>query len=510
MKPIAQLIFFIFLCTLLGASLPAQNKENALKTYFATLSKNQQFNGSILVAEKGKIVYQESFGYADFEKKIANTEETSFVIASISKTFTATAVLQLAQSGKFKLEDPVKKHLSWFPYEKITIAHLLSHTSGLPAYNAFFDSIRKRQPERIFTNADFSKVVAANPKPLLYTPGDKGNYDNVNYIVLALLIEKYANISYQDYIERYILKPANMSHTRFIGMRNQYTDNIGVPIANAYLFPHRYSDNLLKPAQVPYIANYWSAYNFSGFGDYISTIGDLYQYDQIYYGDELLSKTLKEQAFTAVKLNDGKTNPGNYGLGCQIAIDSTFGKVIFNNGNATGVNCTLLRNISKQQTIIIFDNIHFDNAKALSFDALKILNGVSVPKPKKNLTAIYARALLSDGAAAAKNIIDRHKNDTLNYHFTESDMNLLGYDFMGGTNNPNPFRFPEENKYPEALETFRFNTELFPDSWNVYDSYGEILLKMDQKEEAIKMYKKSLELNPQNESGRKILAELSK
>lgn len=100
--------------------------------------------------------------------------------------------------------------------------------------------------------------------------------------------------------------------------------------------------------------------------------------------------------------------------------------------------------------------------------------------------------------------------DTNNYSLTEADMNLLGYAFLGGNNNPNPYKFPEVNKYPEALETFRANTVLFPQSWNTFDSYGEALLKTGKKQEAIKMYQKSIELNPENKDGKKILDQLLK
>lgn len=487
-----------------------QTKQVALKKYFSALAEAGQFNGNVLVAENGAIIYEQSFGYADFEKKIANTNNTAFVIASLSKTLTATAILQLSQSGKLKISDPVKKYLPWFPYEKITIKHLLSHTSGIPPYNAFFDSIRKQQPERVFTNADFMDGVVSNPKPLLYQPGDKGRYDNVNFIVLALLIEKVSGMMHPDYITRYVLRPANMTNTHFLSMRSQYSDSNKVPLAYAYLYPHRYSDSLVKATQVPYIVNYWSAYNFSGFGDYVSTVHDLLNYDKAYYNGKLLPASLINEAFTPVKLNNGNNNPGNFGLGWEVSTDTTFGKAVYHNGNATGINCILIRNISQHQTIIIFDNIHYTNAQPLGFAALKILNGVQVSLPKKSLAAIYARVLLKDGAVAASDTVNSLKQDTLHYQLSEEELNYLGYDFMGGSNNPNPFRFPEEHKYQEAFETFKLNTELFPNSWNAYDSYGEILLKMGHKNEAVNMYKKSVELNPKNEGGKKVLEQLLK
>jgi tetratricopeptide (TPR) repeat protein len=254
---------------------------------------------------------------------------------------------------------------------------------------------------------------------------------------------------------------------------------------------------------------YWSAYNFTGFGDYVSTTHDLLKYDEAYYNGNFLNSQIINEAFTPVKLNNGNNNPDNFGLGWQIEQDTTLGKIVYHSGAATGLSCILLRNISKYQTIILFDNTHY-NAHEIASNALKILNGVQVPYPKKSIAKIYAKVLLSDGPNAARDTLHVLKKDTLHYLLSEDEMNSLGYDFMGGSNNPNPYHFPEEHKYVEAVETLKLNMQLFPNSWNVYDSYGEALLNIGQKEEAIKMYKRSVELNPKNAGGKKALEKLFK
>src|SRR5205823_2963456 len=131
---------------------------------------------NVLVAQDGKVVFERSFGYADVVGRAPNTGSTSFPIASITKTLTATGVLQLVSQGKIQLNDPVVKYLPGFPYTGITVRHLLSHTSGLPSYNTFFDTEKDAHPGKVFTNADFLPGLAANAKPLLYQPGDSGNY----------------------------------------------------------------------------------------------------------------------------------------------------------------------------------------------------------------------------------------------------------------------------------------------------------------------------------------------
>ena len=133
---------------IISTSTFSQNKEIALDKYFSALSKNQRFNGNILVAEKGKVIYQKSFGYADFKNKRLNTVNSNFTICSITKTFVATAILQLQDKGKLKVTDYVVKYLPEFPYPNITITNLLTHTSGLRAYDDFFDSLRIAHPTR--------------------------------------------------------------------------------------------------------------------------------------------------------------------------------------------------------------------------------------------------------------------------------------------------------------------------------------------------------------------------
>lgn len=506
MKLSLKIFLLLFVCTQI---LHAQNVKTKLKDYFSALRENQQFNGNVLVAANGKIIYEQSFGYSDFINKDLNTKNTIFPIASLSKTITTTAILQLAQSGKLNISNPVVKYLIEFPYPTVTIKHLLSHTSGLPPYNAFFDSTKKMYPDKVFINADFMKGLVENKKPLIYQPGEKGNYDNINFIVLALLLEKVSGMTYSNYVKKYILAPAGMTNTAFFPLKRQYAQSRNTRFAFPHLYPHLYSDSLVRANTVPYVVSYWYAYNFNGFGDYISTTHDLLKYDAAYYNGTFLNSKMLAEALTPVKLNDGTNNPDNFGLGWEIEQDTSLGKVVYHSGAATGLSCILLRNISRHQTIIIFDNTHY-NAHEIASNTLKILNGVQVPYPKKSIAKIYAKVLLSKGADAARDSLNILKKDTSHYFLSEDEMNSLGYDFMGGSNNPNPYHFPEERKYNEAVETLKLNMELFPYSWNVYDSYGEALLTVGRKDEAIKMYKKSIELNPKNEGGKKVLEQLLK
>ena len=195
-------IFHLCLLILIAIPVFGQSKQKAIDAFFTALAKNQQFSGNILVIEKNKIVYEKSFGYTDYTTQSPITPGITFPIASITKILTATAILQLSEKGRLAITDPVTQYLPEFPYPAITLKHLLSHTSGLPPYNAFFDKYRKENPAKIFTNKDFIHGMLANKQPLIYQPGEKGNYDNINFIVLALVVEKVSGMDYKNYIEK--------------------------------------------------------------------------------------------------------------------------------------------------------------------------------------------------------------------------------------------------------------------------------------------------------------------
>lgn len=499
----------LFLTTILLLALAkafGQSKKKVIDDYFNALVKNQQFSGNVLVIDNNDVVYERSFGFSDHTAKKPNTLGITFPIASISKIFTATAILQLKEKGLLKITDPVSKYLSGFPYPEITIRHLLSHTSGLPPYNAFFDKNKKENPDKVFTNKDFLPGVIANKQPLVYQPGEKGNYDNINYLVLALIVEKVSGKTYESYIKKNILQPAGMGETSFFPLPEQFNSAEKKNFAFPHVYLHLYDAVPVKSRSIPYVREYWHSYGFNGFGDYVSTIKDLWKFDKALYNNTLLKKNTLEEAFVPIKLNDGRNNPGEFGLGWEIEKDSTMGKLVYHSGAAMGLSSNILRNVTKHQTVILFDNAHF-NAHENATKLMMLLNGKKVDTPKKSIARTYGNILMNKGAAEARETLETLKKDTLNYYLSENEMNALGYDFMGATN---PYHLPEQRFYKQAVETFKTNADLFPNSWNAYDSYAEALLANGQKEEAIKMYQRSIELNPDNNNGKKVLEGLLK
>jgi CubicO group peptidase (beta-lactamase class C family) len=505
LKRLILLILFpaIFI-SLTGTGAFAQTTPDKLGHFFTRLAKNQEFNGSVLVAEKGRILYEKSFGFADFPGKIYNTKNTSFPIASITKTITATAILQQVEKGNLRLDDTAARYLPDFPYPQITIRQLLSHTSGIPSYNAFFDSLRAAEPGRIFTNADFLAGLLANPKPLVYQPGEGWNYDNTNYIVLALLLEKVSGESYGGYIHKHILQPAGMSNTTLFPFLFDSSKNKIRNLVIPHWYPRIYADEPIRADSMPFVSSYWSAYQFEGFSHYNSTIEDILRYDRALAGGTLVNPQLLNEAFGPVRLKNGNPNPGNYGLGWTVEKDDSLGTIVYHVGGAIGLNCILYRNISRQQTVIAYD-IAQPSAYFAASSAINILNGQRPPRPKKNLTRIYGKMLVTKGSSIAANTLERFSKDNANYHLEKEELIKLGYEFLGDVN---PFRLPMKAQYENALEVFKQCIRLFPDYWNSFDSYGDALARTGNTGLAIQMYEKSIKLNPQNEGGKKALQKL--
>lgn len=477
-------------------SLPRLSMANdGLDEDFQKRVERLQFNGGVLVARNDEVVFKRAYGFADFATRRRNTPALEFPIASISKLLTATAILQLVQAGKARPDDAVAKYLPSFPYPQITLRHLLSHTSGLPPYNAYFGPLWKESPGRVFTNADFLPVVSRNPVPLLYEPGDRGNYDNVNYIVLALLLEKISGQSYPAYIEKHVLKPAGMRHTRFLPLPVQYNSLRSTKFAYPHVYPHSYSREPLRASTIPYIRDYWHAYAFSGFADYVSTMEDLLRLDAAYRHQVVLDLATQGLAFTPVVPRLEPDKESVFGLGWEVDRTHPAGQVVFHSGAATGLSCVLMRDLRRDWTVIVFDNTH-SNAREVADRALRIVNAEPVAPLRRSAAALYVNALLRDGPEVARGLLDSLRQRQDEFVLSEDEMNTMGYELLGSEN---PFRLPDDSNLEAAIQVLQMNTILFPESWNAWDSYGEALRKAGHVSESISAYRRSLSLKADNQ-----------
>jgi CubicO group peptidase (beta-lactamase class C family) len=494
-------LYFLFAIILFQSNIVfAQTETNEIHNYFEKLHYFNQFNGNYIVAKNEIIICEKSLGFGDLDKNTTLNKNAQFPIASISKTFTATAILLLKQKNKLKLDDVVQKYLPTFPYSNITIRHLLSNTSGLVDYYNIFDSIMLNFPNKLITNSDIIPAFNQYKIPLSFSPGERFQYNNINFCIAALIIEKVSGLSYGEYLKQYIFHPAKMKNSIVPENKNLMLTNQ----VECYSFPSLYSMSLQNVRTISKNFKIEERNNFYGNGGIVSTTIDLYKFDQALYNGTIIGKQELEEAFTPMILNNGKTatyqldeKQVTYGLGWEIYTDEKNGKVVFHDGSLTGLTSILMRNISKQQTIILLENTGSNSVFSASNAILNILNQQSYKAVNQNFTRLYGSTVVNIGISEAKTLLTKFLYNPEMYNVTEREINRLGYELL------------RKNKKIEAVETFNTITKLFPNSWNAFDSYGEALLLNNQKEEAIKMYQKSIELNPDNENGKKILLKIS-
>ena len=467
---IARVYLLLIVALLAATNAFAQQNVRKIDELMKQYYDYGQFNGSILVADNGKIIYEKGFGMANMEWSIPNQPDTKFRIGSVTKQFTATLVLQLVEEGKIKLDGKITDYLPDYRKdtgEKVTIHQLLNHTSGIPSYTSRPNFLAEvsRDP---YSVADFVKKFASGD--FEFEPGSKFSYNNSGYFLLGAIIEKVTGKSYETVLKERILAPLGMSNTGY----DHHATLIQKRASGYQKTPVGYVNAAYLDMSLPYAA-----------GSIYSTVEDLYKWEQSLYEDKIISVESKRLMFT----------PGlsNYGYGVVIA-DQPIGKtdqktkVIQHGGGINGFNSLLTRLVDKHQTVILLDNVGLGRYHGqITNSIVSILNGQPAEAPKRSIAEVLYKILTEKNVAAA--IAEYRKlkaENSLTFDFSEPELNTLGYQLLG------------MKRTKDAIEIFKLNVEMFPTSANPYDSLGEAYLADDQKELALVNYKKAAELDPKN------------
>lgn len=343
-------IFFLLLLPVIVTA--QQDHARLLQQYMTGQNKYFQFNGNILVAEKGKVIYQQALGYADYNTKRKLNDSSVFELASLSKQFTAMGIMILKEKKQLNYDDKVTKFFPDFPYPDITIRHLLTHTSGLPSYEDQFEKYWDRK--KIAFNNDVLEMLKQRNDTLYFKPGSKWKYSNTGYAVLASLIDKIWGMDYDKFMMKYIFQPLGMTHT-FIYNTRRSTGKIPANYALGYV----YSDSLKRYILPDSLKKYDMVYYLDGIvgdGCVNSTVTDLFKWDRALYTDKLVSKaTLDEMLSPLVQTSPADTN-SFYGFGVMVQPHSEKGKVISHTGGWPGYHTLIVRKPDIDQTIIILSN----------------------------------------------------------------------------------------------------------------------------------------------------------
>jgi len=454
-----------------------QAKVDKLDKLISAYTEYGKFNGSVLVAEKGNVIYKKGFGWADMEWSIPNQPDTKHRLGSITKQFTSMLIMQLVEQGKLKLDVPISTWLPDYPKKNgdvITLHHLLTHSSGIPnmtSFPNFFNIMRDAHTPAQLVNGFADST-------LQFKPGERNAYSNSGYILLGYIIEKVTGKSYEQVLQENIFIPLKMNNTGYDHNRTLLKNR-----ANGYEKNGRsYVNANFIDMSVPYAA-----------GALYSTVEDLYLWDQALYGNQLLRKENRELLFTKHIPAGG----GHYGYGWDIdemPIGNTAERIntIGHGGGINGFNTQLTRIPSDKSFIVLLNNTGGAPLNEMTNAIAAIIYDKSYDLPKRSVAYSLADRMEKEGIPAALVYYDEIKGSS-EYYLNENEMNGTGYQFL------------QSGKVNEAAAIFKLNTKAFPKSSNVYDSYGEALMALGNKTEALENYKKSVKLNPGNEGGIKIL-----
>lgn len=330
--------------------------EEKIDSFLNELS-GDEFSGTILVAKNDSILQKRAYGLASKELKVENKIDTKFNIASITKTFTAVAILQLYEEGKVDLNTPIGKYLENYPNEKIresaTISQLLTHTAGLP--NFYVTNFLDKCKFEYLEVKDF--VPLFENETLLAEPGEEYNYDAAGYVLLGLIIEEVTGLSYYDYLKENIFQKAKMSNTAAFNV-----DAIIENKANGYTF----AGDTTKPLK----NNIFYLSKASPGGFHYSTVEDLFKFNKALFNNELINhKTLELMIQPRVK-------GYNTHLGYGIDVDQRYDEIILgHSGGWYGISGEIIYLPKSDYTITILSNVDssMDSGKAMVSDFFKSL-----------------------------------------------------------------------------------------------------------------------------------------
>ncbi len=476
-------IIFIGVFFLLITTPPAhgQTKAEKIDALINLYTEYGQFNGSALIAEKGEVLYKKGVGMANMEWDIPNKPDTKHRLGSITKQFTSMLIIQLVEQGKLKLDVPISTYLPDYPKsngDKITIHHLLTHTSGIPNYTSFpnFFNDNSRDP---YTPEEFVGVFSDSI--LEFTPGEKFNYSNSGYFLLGVIIEKATKKSYEQVLQENIFTPLKMENTGY-----DHHETILKNRATGYeKNGESYNNSSYLDMSIPYAA-----------GSLYSTVEDLYLWDQALYTDQLISKKYMDLIFTPHIPAFGM----HYSYGWLVSKTQVEGvndslSIVSHGGGINGFNTIISRIITDKHLIVLLNNTGGAPLNNMSEAIKNILYNQPYENPKKSLANSLLVVINEQGIAAGIEWFNEFKSAD-EYNLRENEMNRIGYQLL------------QSGKLKEAIAVFKLNVVAFPESANAYDSLGESYMENDEKEKAIANYKKSIEMNPENQNGIDMLKKL--
>ncbi len=459
----------------------AEGTVPAVRSYLDTLEL-AGFSGAVLVELHGKVVISEGYGYSDALNRRKNSSRTAFDIGSITKQFTAAAILKLEMEGRLSTDDKLSKFFKNIPGDKsdITIHDLLRHSSGLTSnVGRDYDSI---------TETAFVDSVMRSP--LKFTCGTAFSYSNIGYSLLAIIIERVAGIPYETFLYQNLWRPAGMEQTGY--RRPVFDEKL---IATGYFGDDRIWG---KPSEKPWDADgpYW---HLKGNGGILSTAEDLFRWNQALATDRILSERAKEKMYRP-RLRDGEDSASYYAYGWDVQRTRRNTTLIWHNGSNGIFYADFLRFVDEGTTVIVLNNksngfqaAGREVSRALFDPTYKPVVPIADNATNRSFTDHVIEVVAQQGIDAGAKELGERKTGV---HLLEGRVNGKGYELLAGGN------------AKQAISVFKLNVLAFPGSANAYDSLGEAFLVAGDTTLAIENYRKSLALDPGSANAEEVLKRL--
>lgn len=336
---------WLLLCCVVFFSAQIKAQPSAIQTAFKQAA-DSGFSGVMLVAKKGKIIFEGVYGYRHFETKEPLQSTDIFELASLSKQFTAMVIMMLQEDGLLQYDDLIEKYIQ-VPYKGISIRHLLTHTSGLPDYQQVMDLYWDKT--KVAGNADAIEYLNKYAPPRLFSPGEKYSYSNTGYLLLASIAEQASGKDFIALARSRIFKKLNMISTDIRTLETKaQTVNFAVGHLKDSLGNYVNANKFHSSDYTVWLGNR------KGPGRVSSNAQDLLKWDRALYKKKLVKPETLQMAFSPANLNNGTTS--DYGFGWVIQQDAVLGKLVMHTGDNPGYATRIFRYIDKHYTVIILCN----------------------------------------------------------------------------------------------------------------------------------------------------------
>jgi CubicO group peptidase (beta-lactamase class C family) len=433
----------------------------------------------VAVVQHGKIVLSKAYGIANLQDSTPVTSQTIFSINSCTKSFTGVAIMQLVEEGKLALTDPISRYVDGLPalWQPITIKQLLTHISGIPDLN----SLPKSDPPR----SEDSSWMMVKALPMQFATGTQFSYNQTNYALLGKVIDKLRQQPFATVFREKQLAVAGMTHTGFADSHDPVPGK-----APSYSYTNNIDGKVLEQPQHTVRREVFAPFARTASG-MVSTAEDLVKWIiALQHGKLIKTKQALNTMWTAGSYNNG--SPTQWALGCMTRPRLQHHDAITMTG---GGRAAYIVYPNDDLAIVVLTNLGGGSPEDFIDELAGCYNPAVAAADPMTYLRIQLRKQGYDKAVAIYN--EARKKDPA-FKPGEYDMNDWGYRLLASGHGK------------ESVSVFKLNVVLYPESWNVYDSYGEALMKTGQKEEAIKMYQRSVELNPDNKGGKRVLEQLLK